>query len=358
MNIKNLVEESGYVPKRKAACHGGEYYSPCPFCKDGHDRFLILPNRHNNNGEYQGGRFSCRKCGKYGDAITFLCELHGLSYLKACAQLKIKPRDRQPTSLTRHHYKQPPIAIDPPALWLEKATAFVNWCHLQLMNNPAALSKVQERGFSTKSITRHKIGFNPGDIRGYDFRKDRPNWGLEPEFKEDGTSRKLWLPVGFTIPTLNAAGVPIKVKIRRTAWKEGDKLPKYVEVSGSKSSLSVYGDTNLPVGLILESEFDALLLQQEAADLLYCIALGGNMKPIDHHTNVLIKRTKTILFLPDFDEAGATAWVRWKRQYPYIHQILAIKGKSAGDAFLEGINLKEWIKQTIAEIDVNTIKAA
>lgn len=50
----------------------------------------------------------------------------------------------------------------------------------------------------------------------------------------------------------------VKVKIRRTAWKEGDKLPKYVEVSGSKSSFSVYGDITLPVSLIQESEFDAL----------------------------------------------------------------------------------------------------
>ena len=181
---------------------------------------------------------------------------------------------------------------------------------------------------------------------------------MDNQLKEDGTSRKLWLPVGFTLPTLNAEGVPVKVKIRRTSWKEGDKLPKYVEVSGSKSSLSVYGDINLPIGLILESEFDALLLQQEAVDLLYCIALGGSTKAVDSHTDALLKRTNTILFLPDFDEAGATAWVKWKRNYPYIHQVLTPKAKSAGDAFLEGVNLKEWIKQAIAKIGVNTIKAA
>ncbi len=358
MNIKDLVEEAGYMPKRKAACHAGEYYSPCPFCKGGHDRFLIWPNRHNNNGEYQGGRFSCRKCGKYGDAITFLCEMHGLSYLKACEKLKLKPRGKQPAFAIKQPYKLPPIVPDPPTLWLEKARAFVNWCHLQLMNNPAALKKVQERGFSTESIIGYKIGFNPGDAKGRDIRRERQDWGLENQLKEDGTSRKLWLPVGFTIPTLNAAGVPVKVKIRRTAWEEGDKLPKYVEVSGSKSSPSIYGDTNLPAGLILESEFDALLLQQEAADLVYCIALGGSTKPVDRHTDALLKGTKTILFLPDYDEAGATAWVKWKRQYPYIHQILATKGKSAGDDFSEGVNLKEWIKQAIAKIDASIIKAA
>lgn len=234
----------------------------------------------------------------------------------------------------------------------------MNWCHLQLMNNLAVLKKIQERGFTKESILRYKIGFNPGDVKGRDIRRERIDWGLESQLKENGIFRKLWLPVGFTIPTLNAEGKPIKVKIRRTTWKQGDKLPKYVEVSRSKSSPSVYGDISLPVGLVLESEFDALLLQQEAADLLYCIALGGSTKPIDRHTEDLIKRTKTVLFLPDFDEADATAWVKWKRQYPYIHQILAVKGKSAGDDFLKGINLKEWIKQAIAQIGANTIKAA
>jgi len=358
MNIKDLVEEAGHMPTRKAACHGGEYCSPCPFCKDGHDRFLIWPDRRNNNGEHQGGRFSCRVCQKYGDGITFLRELYGLTYLKACEKLKIKPREHQPTLLIKRPYKQPPIALDPPTLWLEKAAAFVNWCHLKLMNNPAALRKIQERGFTTESIIRYKIGFNSGDAKGRDVRRERKDWGLENQLKEDGTFRKLWLPVGFTIPTLNAADVPVKVKIRRTAWKKDDKLPKYVEVSGSKLSPSVYGDTNLQTGLILESEFDALLLQQEVADLVYCIALGGSTKPIDRLTDALLKRTKRILFLPDFDEAGATAWIKWKRQYPYIHQVLTGRGKSGGDAFLEGVNLKEWIKQAIAKIDVNTIKAA
>lgn len=358
MNLLDLLQDYGLAPKRKAACHGGEYSLPCPFCKDGHDRFLIWPNRHNKNGDYQGGRYFCRVCQKYGDSITFLRELYGLTYLEACEKLKLKPRDRQATFAIRQPYKSPPTALDPADLWLEKSLAFVNWCHIQLMNSPAALKKVLERGFSMESVIRYKIGFNPGDPQGQDIRRERQDWGLKNQLKENGSSRKLWLPVGFTIPTLDSAGLPIKVKIRRTAWKEGDKLPKYVEVSGLKASPSIYGDANLPTGLILESEFDGLLVQQEAADLVYCIALGGSTKPVDLHTDTLLKQTKTILFLPDFDEAGATAWVKWKRQYPCIHQILTDRGKSAGDAFLEGVNLKEWIKQAIAKIGANTLKAA
>lgn len=233
------------------------------------------------------------------------------------------------------------IASDPPASWIEKATAFVEWCHLQLVNNPAALAKIQERGFTTESIIRYKIGFNPGDAQGRDLRRNREDWGLEEVY------RKLWLPVGFTIPTFNPDGKAIKVKIRRSSWKEGDKLPKYVEVSGSRSSPSVYGDTSLPLGLVLESEFDGLLIQQEASDLIYCVALGGSTKPIDAHTDALLRATKYILFLPDFDQAGAIAWIKWKRLFPQIHRILTPTGKGAGDAWLAGIDLRKWIASEI-----------
>lgn len=346
MDIKDLIEEIGYIPRRKASCHGGEYCSPCPFCKDGKDRFLIWPNRHNKNGEYQGGRYSCRKCEKYGDAITLIRDLYGLNYRDACSRLKITPKPRQFTPRLQERAKHL-IAENPPTIWIEKAAAFTEWCHTNLINNTDALKKVQDRGFTIESIKRYKIGFNSGDNRGYDFKRCRQDWGLEERIKNDGTPQKIWLPVGFTIPTFSTDGQVVKIKIRRTSWKEGDTVPKYVEISGSKPSPSVFGNTLLPVGLVLESEFDGLLIQQEVGDLLYSVALGGSTKPIDANTDALLRSTKRILFLPDFDQAGALAWIKWKRQFPKIHRILTPKGKSAGDAFIEGINLREWIEGEI-----------
>ncbi len=346
MNIKYLIEEIGYSPRRKATCHGGEYCSPCPFCKDGKDRFLIWPNCHNKNGEYQGGRYSCRKCGKYGDAITFLRELHGLNYRDACARLKIAPKTRQFTVMSKEIPK-PLISVNPPQKWIEKATAFTEWCHANLIKNLEAFKKVQERGFTTESIKKFKIGFNPGDCQDREFKCSRQDWGLEERIKDDGTYQKIWLPVGFTVPTFSDDGQVVKLKIRRSAWRENDSLPKYVEISGSKSCPSIYGNTQLPVGLVLESEFDGLLSQQEVGDLLYSVALGGSTKPIDADTDALLRSTKRILFLPDFDQAGALAWVKWKRQFPSIYRMLTPTGKSAGDAFIEGINLREWIEGEI-----------
>lgn len=342
MNIIDLIEEIGLVPKKKTLTHGGEYCSPCPFCKDGKDRFLIWPHRNNKNGEYKGGRFSCRVCSKYGDAIKFIRELHGLSYKDACQKLKIEPKQRNERRrvVIKH---TPQISKDPATLWCHNANSFVNLSHDRLMKNSNALDSVKSRGFSIDSIVRFKIGFNSQDIW-----TDREGWGLEKQIKEDGTLKKHWLPSGIVIPTFSDDQI-IKVKVRRSNWKEDDNLPKYVEISGSKQCPSVFGDIGLPA-FIIESELDALLVQQEASDLVYCIALGGSTKQIDFHTDQLLCKASNILFCPDFDKAGKLAWDKWKKMFPTIQRILTPDGKSAGDAYLAGVDLREWIIATLETI--------
>lgn len=343
MNLIDLVEELDLRPKRKAATHGGEYCSPCPFCKEGADRFLIWPQRFNKNGEYRGGRFSCRKCRRYGDAITFLIQLHGLSYPEACNRLRLEPKQRGTRPLVRC-VQQLKIVDEPSNFWKEKANSFVAWSHKQLLNNIEGLSLLKARGLKDASIDRFILGYNPQT-----FFRERPDWGLTQEFKEDGRSRKLWLPGGLVIPTFTDDGIA-KVKIRRLEWKDGDKFPKYVEISGSKQAPSIYGDTSLPLVLVLESEIDALLIQQEAGDLVYCIALGGSTKQLDAQTDRLLRKVSLILFLPDFDEAGAIAWMKWKKMFPKIDRILTPCEKSAGDYFQHGGDLKEWLNDSIKEI--------
>lgn len=341
MNIRDLVEKVGYTPKSKSSTHGGEFSCPCPFCKEGNDRFLIWPQRNNSNGDYRGGRFYCRVCGKYGDGINFLREFHGMTYRNACANLNIEPKQGNCITFSRSKQK-PEIVKGPSDLWKEKGQAFIEWSHAQLMKNQKALAEIMKRGFSVESIVKFKLGFNSGDF-GKDFFRVRKTWGLPTALKEDGTEKKLWLPVGLSIPTFSENKGLIKVKIRRTSWKEGDKLPKYVEISGSKQCTSIYGDTSLPIALILESEFDALLIQQFASDVLFCAALGGCSKPIDFETDKLLRNTGTVLFLPDFDKSGANAWSRWKDLFPSIKRVLTPSEKSAGDFHISGGDLREWL---------------
>lgn len=351
MDIKNLVEEAGLTPKRKASTNGGEYSSPCPFCQEGDDRFLIWPQRHNKNGDYQGGRFSCRVCGKYGDAITFLCLLHGNSYKEACQKLRIEPKHQHAPLPPKKDFKLP-LAQDPPSLWMKKAEAFVEWSHAQLMKNQQAIEHLFKRGFTREGIIEFKIGYNPQD-----FFRNRIDWGLEPQIKEDQTPKKLWLPSGVVIPSFSNQRI-IKIKIRRSSWKEGDRLPKYVEISGSKACPSLYGNSKIGKFLVIESELDALLIQQFAADLVCCLALGGSTKPLDFQTQQLLEKSSLILFLPDFDQAGAAAWSKWKTKFKHIERIFTPCEKSAGDAYISGVDLRDWIHDCIKEILRKSLKTA
>ena len=98
-------------------------------------------------------------------------------------------------------------------------------------------------------------------------------------------------------------GELIKLKVRRAAWHPQDEFPKYVEISGSKKCLSVYGDTSLPI-VIVESELDAMLIQQFAGDLACSMALGGVSKKPDQELHLLLNQAPLILLSLDYDEAG------------------------------------------------------
>jgi DNA primase len=364
MNVKDLVEELGYTPKKKASSNGGEFSSPCPFCKAGDDRFSTWPERFNNNGEYKGGRFSCRVCNKSGDAITFLRELHGLSFQEACAKLGITLSSRSGIAELRETIK-PQITAEPSDKWKETATAFVNWA-FQNSRADKNITSLLARGFAKETIARFKLGFNPTTL----FR-NRNVWGLADEVKENGELRKLWLPSGVIIPTFGLDCKVIKIKIRRIdyererqaydlALSQGNKSKwepqKYAVVSGSSEALSVYGDTSRPIALIVESELDAMLLQQEAGDLAYCVALGGCTKLVDAGTDLLLRSTPNILFCPDSDEAGKRSWNKWRQLFSNIHCTHTPCEKSAGDYFKEGGNLRKLIQDSIDGVKKKTLE--
>ena len=346
MNILELVRELGseYEPKRVSSTRGGEWHGKCPFCKDGENRFVIQPDRCKKNGEpYPGGYFSCpRHCRVSGDAIKFLRELYGLSYKEACERLRIPPKKRLKTP-GRLVVPKPTFhrAENPPDLWQQKAEELVNLCAEELFRRPSAVDALLARGFSIDSIKRFRFGFLPK------FQKEkhfRPEWGLPQKFKEDGSPKPLWTPTGFVIPTFAAGGKPIKIKIRRSEWYEGDEYGKYIVLTGSKKCQGIYGDTSLPNALVLEGEFDALLCEQEASDLVYCVALGGASQPLDADTYELLSRTEKILFNPDLDKSGSDCWVKWRGLLPKSILALTPEEKSSGNAFVSGLDLRGWIK--------------
>lgn len=337
MNVINLLEEIGIQPKRVASCNGGEYHSKCPASQcEGKDRFCVWPK------EGTDGRYWCRQCLRTGDAIQFCRDFMGMDYPPAC--IKVGRQISQP-NLPRHiRLKEkfsPKLLSTPSNQWSQKALNFIQCSHQYLLKNPHLLSQDKDRGISEKSIRDFQLGWNPTDI--FELRQ---SWGLSDMSSESG-ARLLCLPQGIIIPSFRD-GVMIRVKIRRYNWKPGDEYPKYHILAGGIACPAIYGDVGKPV-LLVEAELDAILVQQLAGDKCCCIALGGVSIRPDTVVDQALRRASLILYALDFDEAGKKAYPFWKSTYAHIKPWPVPRGKSPGDAYSLGIDLRKWMESGLSK---------
>jgi hypothetical protein len=194
------------------------------------------------------------------------------------------------------------------------------------------------KGLAQDTIKRFSLGWLPRDQ--WDARTA---WGLVEVLKENGQPKRLWLPVGLVIPLIHGGQVE-RVRIRRP---EGD--PRYYLLSGS-STRAVVIYNRQPVTLLVESELDAMLLQQEAGDLANVVALGNAQARPDREAAALLNRTRLILVSLDADQAGAKeAWHWWSTQFPQARRWPPIQGKDPGEMFQAGVNLRAWVRAGLAE---------
>ena len=119
-------------------------------------------------------------------------------------------------------------------------------------------------------------------------------------------------------------------------------------VSGSTMAPLVLGyEKN--IFLIVESELDAWLIWQEAADLIGIVAMGAaGMKP-DNFSHSLLLKSEKILNALDYDPAGARySWKFWPATYgPKVKRWPVPIGKDPSDAWHRGLNIRAWIEAGI-----------
>lgn len=347
MNILELITGDGFNFKRVSTTHGGEYAGPCPFC-GGNDRFLIWP-------EHKGGRYWCRGCEKTGDAIQYLRDMRGLSFAEACRALGIsKTGYRRKRSIpTSEKPGFIPKKYDaPPALWMQKAETILkaSQSNLWTPGGQTALDVLLSKGLTEETIRKAGIGFNPVEIY-----RDRRGWGLAQEIRGDGKPKLLWIPAGLVIPLATFPGQKEqsqdegvkRLRIRRNNPGDG---PRYVIVAGSTMSPIVL-ESDKNIFIIVESELDAWLVWQEAADLIGIMAMGAaGMKPDVFSHSLLIKSEK-ILNALDYDPAGArNSWKFWPDTYGQKVKRWPVPiGKDPSDAWQRGLNIRAWIEAGLSE---------
>ena len=97
--------------------------------------------------------------------------------------------------------------------------------------------------------------------------------------------------------------------------------------------------------VIVESELDGLLIEQEAGELAGVVALGSAQAKPDQELNGLLRLASSILVSLDFDEAGASAaWWYWLSNYPNARRWPTPYGKDPSEAFQKGLNIRAWVE--------------
>jgi DNA primase len=191
-----------------------------------------------------------------------------------------------------------------------------------------------ERGLTLDTIQRFGLGFN--DI---DRFEQRELWGLPTETKENGKQKRQWTPAGLTIPYCQNTDV-LRIRIRRT---KADEYGRYIMLSGSSNEAMTLWTDQKSVAIV-ESELDAILITQDAGDIVGVIAMGSaQMKP-DVNLHARLMKAERVLVCLDSDAAGArAAWGHWQT-YPGFKRWPTIQGKDVCEQWQAGIAVRQWIQ--------------
>jgi len=305
MDIKSLLEEDGFNCKYIANTYGGTFASPCPWC-GGTDRFRCFPNNGN------GGNYLCQQCDRTGTILTYLTEHRGMDRSTAIVLSGITTRFKNTNLRSRLLKKDNVDYLD----WLMK------------------------RGLTASTIRKYCIVFNTTDIY-----YDRSVWGITSPV--NGSSKKMIVPAGIVIPHINNDDVIQKIKIRRF---DPQARNKYHILAGSNNAIMILGSGNYHI--VVESELDGFLLDQEVGDLVTVVVLGSAQNRPDALIMKKLVNSDLVLLALDNDRAGVeSSYDWWMKSVPNAKRWPILNGKDPGEAFQSGVNIRDWIKAGLLNYD-------
>ncbi len=332
MNILDYLRNKCIEPKQVTAA--GEHASPCPAC-GGEDRFVIPADT---------GRWFCRRCSpKGGDIIDLIKLVEGVDF-KTARDMSGKITQAPASVSTFYRHLSPPARQalkriePPPAAWQNAAADFIERSHQALLKHERALSWLKSaRRIELETVKRFKLGLNENSTY-----EPWQKWGLPEQIdQKTGRPKMMWIPDGLVIPRHDATGGLIQVKIRRKPLS-----PPFVFLPGSSEAQAFYGQVGQTF-VVVESELDAILIWQEAGDLITPVSTGGvSMKP-DEASVKTMAAGELVLISFDSDEAGRAPGrlSTWRSALPdcCVLPIPTRYGKDHTDACLSGMNLRAWV---------------
>lgn len=307
-DLRRLVEQDlGQPPVRS----GRASLYKCPFHNEQKGYSLAV---------WQDGYRCFGACDVSGDLFDWLMNYRRLSFPDALAALGEQPHMPQRIQQPIHM-----IASEPPSSpWQESARQVVNIAEETLWSSagePALSYLLEQRGLTTATIRKARLGYIPGD-----FRDWREIAGLN-------------VPCGICIPWF-AVDELWAVKVRRACG-----LPKYVQIAGG-STHGLYNADALyqhTTALFCEGEFDALLVAQEAGELVAPVTLGSAATRLTARWYGMLVGHRTIFVSYDRDDAGKRGMERLLKLSPRFHELSVPCGKDISDFYRNGGDLYAWL---------------
>jgi DNA primase len=306
--------------RKVASTRGGEWAGPCPYCRDGDDRFRVQPAQ---------GLWYCRQCSeKWDDAIAYVRKRDGLGFVEACERLA----GGSLTTLQSKPQLQPatPAEMEPSAKWRDTAETIVAEATAALWSDAGekGLAYLHKRGLTDETIRRRELGFNPA-------------------WRQVGGK---WLEKGVVIPW-RVGGQLWHLNIRRAT-----NDPKYRALAGGVPFL--YGDDtgSRAVCVLTAGEFDCMLLAQEAGDLVAAASLGSESRHIGGREAARLLPFTSVLVAYDRDAAGEDGAGRLAARYGDFRQIRVPTGKDITEFHQAGGRVRDWIVFELARLEAERSK--
>lgn len=320
VDLAKLVESSLGPPAKRS---GRWLFWRCPFHPQDHSPSLGVTR--------ENGRWFCFACRKGGDAIGWLQALHGMTFKEACARLGAGPaRSAPPAAPSAQAEKTRPGYPDA----LQEAwKAVVVECEKRLW---------QPEGERAREYLRRR-GIQERALQSRFFRA-----GYSPGIKVSG----VWVERGIVLPCFTTGrdaeiAYISYIKVRRPAGE-----PRYKKLAGNGASLSgLYGArwvAGADVVFLTEGELDALLLWQEAGDLVGVGTLGGAAERLNFaRFGKYLLAAEHIFTAYDNDPAGEQGAEAWKQVSGRVHTARVPAGKDLTEYWQAGGDLAAWVMETI-----------
>lgn len=312
------------VPLKKS---GVTFKACCPFHQEKTPSFNVSPSKQ---------FYHCFGCGAHGDAITFIMEYEGLSFVEAVESLATQLGIEVPRKkVTEKQQKQQRQARD----HYEVMQAAAKFYRHQLRDHPAsehAKAYLRKRGLSAEIAKRFVIGFAP------------PGWeSLQPGLVADQRLTAQLVELGLLVEKdsnrhydrfRNRIMFPIRDGRGRVIAFGGRVLsdqdqPKYLnspETPIFHKSHTLYGLYELRQSrqsyqniIVVEGYMDVVALAQFG--IHNAVATLGTATTPDH-LHMLFKQIDEIVFCFDGDQAGLkAAWKAAELAIPLMAQTRSVK---------------------------------